>query len=137
MVLQKPPKLQVGDTVASISPCHGWAGDSTVIGRYELGVQRLRDEFSLEVIAETEEDRQQTGRARGAGRRTHGLAPAVRTFCFLFDRDKIVVHRLAAVDQRNVHIVACFSRDGVPDGLGVLFRHPFAVHDGDERDLPT
>lgn len=51
MVLQKPPKLQAGDTVAAISPCHGWAGDSTVIGRYELGVQRLRDEFSLEVIA--------------------------------------------------------------------------------------
>lgn len=50
MMLQKPPKLKAGDTVAAISPCHGWAGDSAV-RRYEMGVQRLRSEFSLEVVA--------------------------------------------------------------------------------------
>lgn len=49
-MLQKPPRLKAGDTVAAVSPCHGWAGDDAVIGRYELGVRRLRKEFSLRVI---------------------------------------------------------------------------------------
>ena len=49
-MLQKPPRLKAGDTVAAVSPCHGWAGDASIIWRYELGVRRLREAFSLRVI---------------------------------------------------------------------------------------
>ncbi len=48
--LVKPFRLQKGDTIATISPCHGWAGDLQTRWKYELGVSRLT-ELGLKVIA--------------------------------------------------------------------------------------
>lgn len=46
----KPPKLNIGDTIATISPAWGCAGDPDIRWKYELGVQRLK-ELGLQVIA--------------------------------------------------------------------------------------
>ena len=46
----KPHALRPGDTVATISPSMGCAGDPEVLWKYELGVCRLR-ELGLNVIA--------------------------------------------------------------------------------------
>ncbi|HIZ55026.1 MAG TPA: LD-carboxypeptidase [Firmicutes bacterium] len=48
--LKKPLKLHKGDTIATISPCNGWAGDLEIKWKYELGVKRLQ-EIGLNVIA--------------------------------------------------------------------------------------
>ncbi len=45
----KPEKLQVGDTIATISPSWGCAGDSETSWQYHLGVQRLK-ELGLNVV---------------------------------------------------------------------------------------
>lgn len=50
-MLIKPKKLRRGDTVATISPSWGGAGEPELRWRYELGVQRLEDVFGLHVIA--------------------------------------------------------------------------------------
>jgi len=47
--LIKPLKLHPGDKVATVSPCHGWAGDPNTHWKYELGVKRL-NELGLEVL---------------------------------------------------------------------------------------
>jgi muramoyltetrapeptide carboxypeptidase LdcA involved in peptidoglycan recycling len=47
MNLVKPPKLNPGDTIATVSPAWGCAGDSDIRWRYDLGVKRLKDEFGL------------------------------------------------------------------------------------------
>lgn len=47
--LRKPLKLSRGDTIAVVSPCHGWAGDAKVRWKYELGVRRLQ-EVGLQVV---------------------------------------------------------------------------------------
>ncbi|WP_100011589.1 S66 family peptidase [Lentibacillus sediminis] len=49
-MLRKPNKLQPGDKVATVSPSSGAAGEPALKWRYEQGVQRLRDVFSLEVV---------------------------------------------------------------------------------------
>lgn len=41
--IQKPFRLCRGDTIAVISPCHGWAGDEKIRWKYELGVRRLQE----------------------------------------------------------------------------------------------
>lgn len=46
----KPSKLQIGDTIATISPSWGCAGASRVKWKYELGVQRLKA-LGLNVVA--------------------------------------------------------------------------------------
>ncbi len=46
----KPPKLNIGDTIATISPAWGCAGDEDVRWKYELGVRRL-EELGLHVVA--------------------------------------------------------------------------------------
>lgn len=46
----KPPKLHIGDTIATISPSWGCAGASRVRWQYNLGVQRLK-EIGLNVVA--------------------------------------------------------------------------------------
>ncbi len=46
----KPPKLNRGDTIATISPAWGCAGDEDIRWKYELGVKRL-EELGLHVIA--------------------------------------------------------------------------------------
>lgn len=46
----KPPKLNIGDTIATISPSWGCAGDEDVRWKYELGVKRL-EELGLHVVA--------------------------------------------------------------------------------------
>ncbi len=48
--LIKPPKLRPGDKVATVSPCHGWAGDADIHWKYKLGVERL-SELGLEVVS--------------------------------------------------------------------------------------
>lgn len=48
--LQKPRRLFQGDTIATISPSNGWAGDPDVRWKYELGVKRLQD-MGLNVVA--------------------------------------------------------------------------------------
>ena len=48
--LLKPPKLHIEDTIATISPCNGWAGDSDIYWRYLLGVERLK-EIGLNVVS--------------------------------------------------------------------------------------
>lgn len=46
----KPRKLQHGDTIATISPSWGIAGETDVLWRYEIGKKRLQDIFGLIVI---------------------------------------------------------------------------------------
>ncbi len=46
----KPSKLNKGDTIATISPAWGCAGDEDVRWKYELGVKRL-EELGLHVVA--------------------------------------------------------------------------------------
>lgn len=46
----KPPKLNIGDTIATISPSWGCAGDESVRWKYELSVKRL-EELGLHVVA--------------------------------------------------------------------------------------
>lgn len=48
--LIKPKHLQQGDKIAVVSPCNGWAGDSCILWKYNLGVSRLQ-KLGLEVIA--------------------------------------------------------------------------------------
>ena len=48
--LIKPQKLNVGDTVATISISGGRAGDSDMIERYNIGKQRLEKIFGLKVV---------------------------------------------------------------------------------------
>lgn len=48
--LTKPLKLNRGDTIATISPCNGWAGDPDTRWKYELGAARLK-ELGLQVIS--------------------------------------------------------------------------------------
>lgn len=46
----KPKKLNKGDKVAIVSLSSGMAGDNEFKHRYEIGKQRIRDEFGLEVV---------------------------------------------------------------------------------------
>ncbi|MCH7321328.1 LD-carboxypeptidase [Solibacillus sp. MA9] len=50
-MLKKPTKLKRGDTVATISPSWGGAGEIDLRWRYEQGVRRLEEVFGLNVIA--------------------------------------------------------------------------------------
>lgn len=50
-MLIKPKKLKRGDTVATVSPSWGGAGEPEIQWRYEQGVKRLEDVFGLHVIA--------------------------------------------------------------------------------------
>lgn len=47
--LIKPSKLSKGDTVAIVSPSSGLAGEKDILWRTEVGIQRLKDEFGLNV----------------------------------------------------------------------------------------
>jgi muramoyltetrapeptide carboxypeptidase LdcA involved in peptidoglycan recycling len=47
--LTKPQKINKGDTIATISPSNGWAGDKDKLWKYTLGVKRL-NELELNVI---------------------------------------------------------------------------------------
>ena len=49
-MLIKPKRLQAGDIVATVSPSWGGAGDPEIRWRYEQGVKRLEEVFSLTVI---------------------------------------------------------------------------------------
>lgn len=51
MDLIKPQKLNKGDTIATLSPSLGLAGDSDVLWRYELGKKCLEDLYGLHVVA--------------------------------------------------------------------------------------
>jgi len=51
MNLLKPPKLNPGDKIATVSPAWGCAGDPDKRWRYDLGVARLKSEFGLEAVA--------------------------------------------------------------------------------------
>src|SRR5258706_6387613 len=44
----KPPKLNPGDKVATVSP--SWGGPSVFPQRYQIGVQQLQNEFGLIVV---------------------------------------------------------------------------------------
>lgn len=48
--LIKPKRLAKGDTIATVSPCNGWAGDMETRWVYDLGISRLR-EIGLQVVA--------------------------------------------------------------------------------------
>src|SRR5699024_10664169 len=50
-MLIKPKKLKPGDTVATVSPSWGGAGEPEIRWRYEQGVKRLEEVFGLEVVA--------------------------------------------------------------------------------------
>lgn len=50
MNLIKPPKLNRGDKVATVSLSWGGAGDSGIIWRYNVGKKRLQEEFGLNVV---------------------------------------------------------------------------------------
>ena len=49
MNLVKPKHLRTGDTIATVSVSHGWAGDKDSNWKYELGKKRLEDLYSLNV----------------------------------------------------------------------------------------
>jgi muramoyltetrapeptide carboxypeptidase LdcA involved in peptidoglycan recycling len=48
--LRKPAHLHKGDTIATVSLSWGGAGDEDLLWRYNLGKQRLTDQFGLKVI---------------------------------------------------------------------------------------
>ena len=48
--LLKPLKLKRGDTVATVSLSWGGAGDRDILWRYNVGKQRLEQQFGLKVI---------------------------------------------------------------------------------------
>lgn len=48
--LIKPKRLASGEKIATVSPCHGWAGDVETKWKYDLGVSRLQ-ELGLQVVA--------------------------------------------------------------------------------------
>lgn len=48
--LIKPPKLVTGDTVATVSLSWGGAGDPELLWRYQVGKQRLEQDFGLKVV---------------------------------------------------------------------------------------
>ncbi len=48
--LIKPPKLNRGDKVATVSLSWGGAGDDDILWRYKQGIHRLVDVFGLEVV---------------------------------------------------------------------------------------
>ncbi len=50
MDLIKPQKLKAGDTVATVSLSWGGAGDADILWRYNLGKERLQEEFGLNVV---------------------------------------------------------------------------------------
>lgn len=50
MSLLKPPKLNPGDKIATISPCWGAAGEKDMVWKYEIGKQRL-EAMGLQVLA--------------------------------------------------------------------------------------
>ena len=50
-MLKKPTKLKRGDTVATVSPSWGGAGEQELRWRYDLGVKRLEEVFGLNVVA--------------------------------------------------------------------------------------
>ena len=50
MSLIKPPKLNKGDKIATISPCWGIAGEKDIVWKYRIGQRRLED-MGLEVLA--------------------------------------------------------------------------------------
>ena len=49
-MLQKPARLYRGDKIATVSPSWGGAGDENLRWRYNQGVQRLEEQFGLEVV---------------------------------------------------------------------------------------
>lgn len=49
-MLKKPKKLKRGDTVATVSPSWGGAGEPEIKWRYEQGVKRLEEVFGLKVV---------------------------------------------------------------------------------------
>jgi muramoyltetrapeptide carboxypeptidase LdcA involved in peptidoglycan recycling len=51
MTLIKPNCLKMGDTIATVSVSHGWAGDDNVAWKYELGKKVLETKFGLKVLA--------------------------------------------------------------------------------------
>jgi len=51
--LIKPPKLNPGDKIATVSLSWGCAGNPDIRWRYNLGVSRLKSEFGLETVAMT------------------------------------------------------------------------------------
>jgi len=51
MNLIKPPKLNPGDKIATVSPSWGIAGEFDVRWRYDLATKRMRDIFGLECAA--------------------------------------------------------------------------------------
>jgi muramoyltetrapeptide carboxypeptidase LdcA involved in peptidoglycan recycling len=50
MSLLKPPKLNKGDKIATISPCWGAAGEKNIVWKYRIGKLRL-EEMGLKVVA--------------------------------------------------------------------------------------
>lgn len=46
----KPKRLKAGDKVAVISPSSGMLGDAIYLHKYELGKQRLEQEFGVQVV---------------------------------------------------------------------------------------
>ncbi|MRH43831.1 LD-carboxypeptidase [Aquibacillus halophilus] len=50
-MLVKPKKLQPGDRIATVSPSWGGAGDPELRWRYDQGIQRLKELFSLTVVS--------------------------------------------------------------------------------------
>jgi len=49
--LIKPHRLLVGDTIATVSPSNGLAGDPAARWKYDLGKKRLEDLYGLKVLA--------------------------------------------------------------------------------------
>lgn len=50
LILQRPPRLQKGDRVATVSLSWGGAGDPEILWRYYQGKSRLEEQFGLAVV---------------------------------------------------------------------------------------
>jgi muramoyltetrapeptide carboxypeptidase LdcA involved in peptidoglycan recycling len=51
MGIEKPKHLSAGDTIATISCSHGWAGEQKYLWKYELGKRRLEETYGVKVIS--------------------------------------------------------------------------------------
>ena len=51
IIIIKPSKLKKGDTVAIVSLSSGLAGEAEILWRTNQGIQRLENEFGLNVKA--------------------------------------------------------------------------------------
>ena len=81
-MLTKPHRLCPGDTIATVSPSFGWAGDAAVHWAYALGKKRLEECFGLRVAAAP-------NAMRGSEYLVQNPAARAEDIMWAFERDEV------------------------------------------------